>query len=63
MLHNLIMNGKDEDIETLMAQLEIENDQLGGRMKVKELQVANIDDEVEQQPLRENELFGITQKT
>jgi hypothetical protein len=57
------MNGKDEDIETLMAQLEIENDQLGGRMKVKELQVANIDDEVEQQPLRENELFGITQKT
>jgi hypothetical protein len=26
MLHNLIMNGKDEDIETFMAQLEIEND-------------------------------------
>lgn len=23
MLHNLIMNGKDEDIETLMAQLEM----------------------------------------
>jgi hypothetical protein len=31
------MNGKDEDIKTLMAQLEIENDQLSGRMKVEEL--------------------------
>jgi hypothetical protein len=26
MLRNLIMNGKDEDIETFMAQLEFEND-------------------------------------
>jgi hypothetical protein len=26
MLHNLIMNAKDEDIETFMAQLESEND-------------------------------------
>lgn len=37
MLHNLIMNGKDENIKTLMAQLVIENDQLSGRMKVEEL--------------------------
>ncbi len=55
MLHNLIMNGKDEDIETLMAQLEIENDQLDGRMKVKELRITSIDDEVEQQPSRDND--------
>jgi hypothetical protein len=26
MLHNLIMNGKDENINILMAQLEFEND-------------------------------------
>jgi len=31
------MNGKDEDIKTLMAQLVIENDQLSGKMKVEEL--------------------------
>jgi hypothetical protein len=43
--------------------LEIENDRPGGRMKVKELRVANINDEVEQQPLQDNELFGITQRT
>jgi len=53
MLHNLIMNGKDEDIETLMAQLEIENDEpsasVGARMG-EETQ-ASMDDEVEQQPL------------
>jgi hypothetical protein len=49
------MNGKDEDIETLMAQLEIENDQLDGRMKVKELRITSIDDEVEQQPSRDND--------
>jgi hypothetical protein len=46
MLHNLIMNGKDEDTKTLMAQLEIKNDQPGGRMRVEELQVTSIDDEV-----------------
>ncbi len=63
MLHNLIMNGKDENIETLVAQLEIENDQPSGRMRVEELWVVNIDDEVKQQPLRDNELFGATQRT
>jgi hypothetical protein len=31
------MNGKDENIGTFMAQLEIENDQPSGRMKVEEL--------------------------
>jgi hypothetical protein len=31
------MNGKDENIETLVAQLEIENDQPSGRMRVEEL--------------------------
>jgi hypothetical protein len=46
-----------------VAQLEIENDQPSGRMRVEELWVVNIDDEVKQQPLRDNELFGATQRT
>jgi hypothetical protein len=25
MLHNLVLNGKDEDLESLMTQLEVEN--------------------------------------
>jgi hypothetical protein len=50
MLHNLITNDKDEDTKTLMAQLEIKNDQLDGRMRVEKLQVTSIDDEVKQQP-------------
>jgi hypothetical protein len=25
MLHNLILNGRDEDVESLMTQLEVEN--------------------------------------
>jgi hypothetical protein len=57
------MNGKDEDIETFMAQLEIENDQpsasLGTRMK--EETRASMDDEIEQ-PLRNDELFRIAQR-
>jgi hypothetical protein len=57
------MNGKDQDIETFVAYLEIENNQPCGKMKVEELRVANIDDEVEQQPLRNNELSRIAQKT
>jgi hypothetical protein len=32
-------------------------------MKVKELRVASIDDEVKQQPSRDNELFGTAQRT
>jgi hypothetical protein len=31
MLHNLIMKGKDEDIDILMIQLEFENDQSNKR--------------------------------
>jgi len=57
------MNGKDEDIETFMAQLKIENNQPCGRMKVEELQVASINDEVEQQPSQNNELSGTVQRT
>ncbi len=48
MLHNLIMNGKDENIETFMAQLEVENDQRNasvGTMMKEETQ-ANMDDEL-----------------
>ncbi len=63
MLHNLITNDKDEDTKTLMAQLEIKNDQLDGRMRVEKLQVTSIDDEVKQQPSWDNELFGTTQRT
>ncbi len=65
MLHNLIMNGKDEDIETLMAQLEIGNDQpsASAGTRMGEETQANMDDEVEQQPLQNDELSGIAQKT
>ncbi len=58
------MNGKDENIETFMAQLEIENDQRNasvGTMMKEETQ-ANMDDEIEQ-PLWNDELFRIAQRT
>jgi hypothetical protein len=29
MLHNLILNGRNEDIETSMIKLEVENDLVG----------------------------------
>ncbi len=50
MLHNFIMDGKDEDIETLRAQLEIGSDHLGANVgaKMKEDTQVDMDDEVKQ---------------
>jgi hypothetical protein len=44
------MNGKDEDIKTLMAQLEIENDQLGANVGARMREETQVDmhDEVKQ---------------
>ncbi len=56
MLHNLIMNGKDEDIDIIMAQLEFEN---GARMKNKPQ--VGIEVETEYVPIQSNEMFEIAQ--
>jgi hypothetical protein len=50
MLHNFIMDGKDEDIETLRAQLEIGSDHLGANVgaKMKEDTRVDMDDELKQ---------------
>lgn len=53
------MNGKDKDIDIIMAQLEFENDQLGARMK-DESQVG-IKVETEYVHLQINEMFEIAQ--
>jgi hypothetical protein len=50
------MNGKDEDIDIIMAQLEFEN---GARMK-NEPQVG-IEIETEYVPIQSNEMFEIAQ--
>jgi len=44
------MNGKDEDIETLMAQLDIENDHLGASVgtRMREKTQVDMHDEVKQ---------------
>jgi hypothetical protein len=53
------MNGKDEDIYILMAQLEFENDQLGARMR-DESQVG-IKVETKYVPLQSNEMSKVAQ--
>ncbi len=64
MLHNFIMNGKDEDIETLMAQLDIENDHLGASVGTRMREKTRVDmhDEVKQ-ALWDDELSRIAQRT
>jgi hypothetical protein len=59
------MNGKDEDIEIFMAQLEIKNDQpsANARARMGEETQVGMDDENEQQPLRNDALSGITQRS
>jgi len=65
MLHNLVLNGKDEDLESLMTQLEVENHeqlvQVIRRVEKKNVEVGiNIDGE--HVPLHDDEVSRNTQR-
>jgi len=65
MLHNLVLNGKDEDLESLMTQLEVENHeqlvQVIRRVEKKNVEVGiNIDGE--HVPLHDDEVSRNTQQ-
>jgi ribosomal protein S10 len=64
MLHNLIFNGKNEDLESLIIQLEVENHEQLTQVvrRVEEINVkVGIDIDGEHVPLHDDEVFRNTQ--
>ncbi len=65
MLHNLIMNGREDYIKTLMIQLEVETNIIAIQGDTKKYQQGNVETDVENQhiPLHGDEISRITQIT
>jgi hypothetical protein len=64
MLHNLIFNGRNKDVESLMIQLEAKNNEAQVKRR-NEQNIVKIGNDIDSKhfPLHANEVVGTTQQT